>query len=341
MKKLSYFLFATIQLLQVSCQTEILSSLDHIQISNHILEGYYVTSITFDSKGIAWIGTFKQGLIKYDGTITCFDKDNSPLPDSINIRTLDVDKSDNIWIGSNKGLVKYDNKEFVFYDKSNAPLITDNVYALTVDADNNIWFTSCMFRTGGIIKYDGDNWTLFTPQNSELPGSLLSDIITDSQNNIWITINEGESGCSIVKICREKMTIYGKEKIGISPYYFNNLACSSDDHIYASIDYSFSSLADISRPHIISFNGSTWEINNPIDGNGKPLGYVSKIAVDLKGNLWAETSGNGIAVYNGHGWIYDKDKLSLNSMVHDISVDPENNIWFGCGDGIYIVNYKH
>jgi ligand-binding sensor domain-containing protein len=338
MKKLSYFLFAIIQLLQVSCQKEILSVLDDIQISNHILNGYYVTSIAFDSDEFAWIGTFKQGLIKYDGTITRFDKDNSSLPDSFHIKSLIVDKNDNIWIGSNKGLVKFNKKEFIFYDKSNAPLITDNVYALTVDMNNNIWFTSCMFRTGGFIKYDGDNWNLFTPQNSELPGSLISDMLTDNQNNIWITINEGENGCSIVKISGEKMTIYGKNEIGIAPYYFNNLASSRNNQIYASIDYSLSSLADNSRPNIISFNGSKWKINNPIDEKGKSLGYVSKIAVDLNGNIWTETSKNGIAVYNGHKWIYDKDKLSLNSMVHNISVDSKNNIWFGCSDGIYIVN---
>lgn len=28
----------------------------------HILEGYFVKSIAFDSEGNAWIGTFKQGL---------------------------------------------------------------------------------------------------------------------------------------------------------------------------------------------------------------------------------------------------------------------------------------
>lgn len=37
-----------------------------IQISDHILPDNFVTAISFDSKGTAWIGTFMQGLIKFD-----------------------------------------------------------------------------------------------------------------------------------------------------------------------------------------------------------------------------------------------------------------------------------
>ena len=38
---------------------------------------------------------------------------------------------------------------------------------------------------------------------------------------------------------------------------------------------------------------------------------MDMVVVDLNGNLWAETSGNGIAIYNGEKWFYDKSKLSF------------------------------
>lgn len=339
MKNILCIFFIYIFLLHISCNKEITSSVDNINISSHFLEDYYVTAIDFDSKGSAWIGTFKQGLIKCDGTVTCFDTSNASLPDSFYISDIAVDENDNIWIGSNKGLVKYANDEFIFYTNSNSSMITDNVYALTVDSDNNIWFTSCMFQVGGLIKFNGSNeWTLFTPQNSNLPGSLIGDIISDHQNNIWVTINEGANGGSIVKICDEKMTIYKEEDIGIELYCFGNLAHGINGKIYASIDYSYSSLADDSRPNIISFDSKSWKIENPVDEDNILLGYVSMIGVDSAGNLWAHTSKSGIAVYNGYKWIYSKDNLSIESRVNDISIDSDNDVWFGCGDGIYIID---
>jgi ligand-binding sensor domain-containing protein len=339
MKNILYIFFIYIFLLHISCQKEITSPLDNINLSSHFLEDFYVTAIDFDSKGSAWIGTFQQGLIKYDGTVTCFDTSNTSLPDSFYIWDIAVDRNDNIWIGSNKGLVKYANDEFIFYTVSNSSMITDNVYALAVDSDNNIWFTSCMLRVGGLIKFNGSNeWTLYTPQNSNLPGSLIGDIISDHQNNIWVTINEGANGGSIVKIYDEEMTLYKEEDIGIELYYFGNLAGGIDGKIYTSIDYSLSSLADDSRPNIISFDNNSWKIENPVDEDNISLGYVSRIGVDFAGNLWAHTSKSGIAVYNGNKWIYSKDDLSIESRVNDISIDLDDNVWFGCGDGIYIID---
>jgi len=338
MKKLFVSLFVISQFLSISCNNGITSPDMNFELSEHILSEYFVTSIAFDSKEVAWIGTFRQGLIKYDGTITYFDESNSILPDSLIIWTVEVDNNDIVWIGSNKGLIKYENENFLLYNKSNAPLVTDNVYALTVDKDNSIWFTSCMFKTGGIMKFDGKNWKLFTPQNSALPGSLTSDIITDEQNNKWATLTEGVNGCSIVKINGDNITVYGENETNIPLYYFGNICSGSNNNIYASLDYSLSSLADNSRPNIISYNGDSWKVIDPVDENGKRLNYVGKIAADLNGNLWAAT-GEGIALYNGQKW--SKINLEIDIGLHyvyNITADNRNKIWIATSDGIYVLN---
>ncbi|MBU0558745.1 MAG: hypothetical protein KJ799_11455 [Bacteroidetes bacterium] len=337
MKKIISMSVVISQLFFISCNDDITSPLNDFQISDYILEGYFVTSIVFDSKDIAWIATFKQGLIKYDGSITLYDASNSTLPDSLFIWDLAVDNNDVLWIGSSKGLIKFEDDTFHLYNKSNAPLITANVFTLTIDDNNNIWFSSCVFKEGGIMKFDGLNWTLFTPQNSAFPGSLLGDIMTDGQNNIWAAVNDGINTCSIAKISGENISIFSEEEIGIPLYYFGELACGAKNHIYAALDYSLSSSADINRPHIISFDGKKWKIINPVDKKGKSLGYVNSIAVDLKGNLWANTSLNGIVVYNGQNWIFGESKIIIESSVFDIAVDSNNNIWIGSGDGIYII----
>lgn len=45
----------------VSCDDNLTSShgIAEIEISEHVLPDYFVTAISFDSKGTAWIGTYK------------------------------------------------------------------------------------------------------------------------------------------------------------------------------------------------------------------------------------------------------------------------------------------
>lgn len=338
MKRLLVSLIVISQFLSISCGDGTTSPDLNFELSEHILGEYFVTSIAFDSKETAWIGTFRQGLIKYDGSITHFDNSNSQLPDSLNIRTVTVDNNDIVWIGSNKGLIKYENEEFHIYNKSNAPLVTDNVYAITVDKNNSIWFTSCMFRTGGIMKFDGINWKLYTPQNSDLPGSLTSDIIIDNNNNKWATINEGNDGCTIVKVNGDNFSIFGSNETNIPLYYFGNLAIGQNNIIYASLNYMLSSLADNTRPNIIAFNGNSWKVINPVDENGKTLGYVGSIATDLNGNLWASTS-LGLAVYNGQKWSKINSDINIGMYsIYEIKADNNNKIWIATSNGIFILN---
>ena len=138
MNKITIIVLISLLLIHFSCHNDISSPLENIQLSDHILEGYYITAIDFDSEGTAWIGTFRQGLIKYDGNITCFDTNNTSLPDSLYIRDIAVDKNDRVWIGTNKGLVKYCNDEFIFFTKSNSIMVTDNVYAISIDSEDNV-----------------------------------------------------------------------------------------------------------------------------------------------------------------------------------------------------------
>ncbi len=336
MKRYLLFLLIIPQFIFFSCHDGIVSPINNLQISDHILTGSFVTSIAFDSKGTAWVGTFYNELIKYDGSETHYNAQNSSLPDSFLIWDIAIDKNDNVWIGSNKGLIKYDNKKFYLYNKTNAPLVTDNVFALAVDKDNTLWFTSSVYNEGGLMKYDGTTWTLYTPQNSQLPNSLINDILVDEQNNKWIAVSKGLNNCCIVKLNNDNWTTYGAEEMGFEVYMLWKLT-NYNDNIYASIDYGLSSSWNINRPNIITYNGKLWQINNPVNEKRESLGYVGEIAVDLNGNLWAETSENGIAVYNGNKWFYDKSKLLFENSVFDIVVDSKNAVWIGTADGIYII----
>lgn len=342
MKKLIILFVILSLVIYFSCEKEITSPNSRnvsIQISDHILHGYFVTSVAFDSKGTAWIGTFKQGLIKYDGNATFYNSENSTLPDSIVMRDIAVDKNDNIWIGSNAGLIKYNKNDFTLYNTSNSPILENIVWSIAIDDDDILWFASCRFRQGGLMKFDGENWTTYTPENSKLPSNSVRGVIVDSRNNKWVAMSETVNNGCIIKISGDNWTIFDKKDIGFSPYYFGNLAVDIENNVYASLDYGLSSLWDMTRPNIIKYDGNQWTINNPIDEKGESLGYVGKINIDLSRNLWAslyDREGFVLSVYNGKRWLYNNPDIPID-WISEITIDKKNTVWLGTGNGIYLI----
>ncbi|MFO7448477.1 MAG: two-component regulator propeller domain-containing protein [Ignavibacteriaceae bacterium] len=322
-----------------SCENEVTSPIiNSINVSGHILPGYYITSISFDSKGTAWIGTFRQGLIKYDGNTTIFNSAGSELPDSIVIWDVATDKNDNVWLGTDSGLIKYDGQKFSFYNTSNSPLPLNLVWSIAVDYDNTLWLASCRFREGGLVKFNNNGWTVYTPDNSLLPSSSVRDIAVDRNNNIWMAVSETINGGNIVKLSGKEWNIFSGQEIGFNPYYFDELVVSDNGYIYASIDYSLSSFYDLNRPHIISFDSRKWEIRNPVDEVGNPLGFAGPICTDHYGNLWAGLWRDNvrIAVYNNGKWIYNGSDFH-NVSLTELQCDRSNKIWVGTTDGIYFI----
>lgn len=294
-----------------------------------ILDGYFITAIAFDSQGNAWIGTFKQGLIKYNSKETIvYNSSNSKLPPNLVIWDIAVDSKDNVWSGCG-GLMKYDGVNFTLYNSSNTTIPEDFVYSIAIDSKDNIWFTSCRFREGGIVKYDGTNWTVYTPDNSELPVSFVQSIAIDNDDNTWLAMGEIVNNAVLAKISGRGWTAYSDDDLGFSPYYFGNIQVNSKNQICGAIDYSLSSTMVNSGPQVFIFNGKTTE---QLSFDNKTR--IKSLTVDRDDNIWCNTY-NGYAVYNGEKWIVD-DSTFKNASVFTIKQSPENKMWIGTGDGIYI-----
>ncbi|KPK84723.1 MAG: hypothetical protein AMS27_09195 [Bacteroides sp. SM23_62_1] len=304
--------------------------------SSYILPDYFVTAIDFDSKGNAWIGTFRQGLIKYDGnSVNEYNSVNTVLLENQKIWDLKVDHDDHIWIGTG-GLIEFDGKSFEIYNTDNSPLLEDFVSSIAIDQNNVVWLASCRHREGGLMSFNGTIWKSYTPDNSPLPDNLIQDIVIDKYNNVWLAVNR-----YLIRISRGKWTIYDESNLGFQPYHFGHLAAGKFNSIIASIDYSLSSSGHFSGPHIIQFNGEKCVINNPEDEDGNFLGYVWVMNTDARGNIWASVgiSELKIAAYNGQSWFYKKiDSLSGSFYaIHTITSDPYNKIWIGTSSGIHII----
>ncbi len=68
-----------------------------------------------------------------------FNTSNSPLPTN-NIICLNVDKFNNIWVGTDSGLTKISDGQWTNYNQQNSDIPVKGVYVIQSDKNGIIWF---------------------------------------------------------------------------------------------------------------------------------------------------------------------------------------------------------
>lgn len=329
MKNIALLITICISLISCDRSDDIVPEALNTDFKTKILDGYFVKSIAFDKQENAWIGTFKQGLIKYNSSgATIYNSKNSIISDTSVIYDLAVDSKNNVWIAC-EGLIKYDGISFTHFNSSNSPVPEDFVSSIAIDSKDNIWFSSGRFRQGGIVKYDGTDWTVYTPDNSDLPVNFVQSIAIDKNDNVWLALNEIVNDSYLVKISNDKWTIYTSSELGFTPYYFGNIQIDSKNRLCGAIDYSLSSMITNNGPQVFVFDGSsskTFQFDNTTN--------IKFIIVDKNDNIWCGMYG-GYAVFNGNKWTIEGSRFK-DDGVFAIEQSNDNKIWIGTGDGIYI-----
>ena len=302
-----------------------------------ILDGYFVKSVTFDSKGNAWIGTFQQGIIRYNAEETVYyHSGNSIIPEGYVTYDMAVDKKDNVWIGVSQGLLKYDGHDFTLYNTQNTPMPVNFVDAVEVDSQNNIWFASCNSSQGGLVKYDGTEWTVYTPANSPLPPyTLINSMAIDRSDNVWIS-----NGTQLVKISTNGWEIYSDHELRFKPFIISDIKINSQNCVVGAIDFTYSSAGPLSgSPRIFIFDSE-----NKTTLLGWSLFYsgIQNITIDHNDYVWCfdrrGTCGIWIGGEQGRKIdgknIYDHGEYT--PYLTTIKEAPDYRIWFGAEDGFYI-----
>ncbi|MBI5207079.1 MAG: hypothetical protein HY934_04735 [Candidatus Firestonebacteria bacterium] len=150
-----------------------------------------ITSLSFDTVGKLWIGSFSRGLASYDTTggylhgVAQYNTGKGNISDdSVNSILVDNGK---IWIGTDKGIDKFENNT---WQHINA--VQDfKVNSLKKDTLNNIWIGT----NNGVIKYDPVGNSIsstFNPGNG-LVDLKVNELFIDSSNYKWFGTDAGLS----------------------------------------------------------------------------------------------------------------------------------------------------
>lgn len=279
--------------------------------SNGLINGF-IRALVMDKKGVLWIGTQGNGLVKAHVAKTNLSFESITtlsgevfeaefLSNSF-INTIVIDNSDNLWLGTLNGLGKIDLKPPIFklYRKTSRQGSTDlldNVIAsIYKDNEGLIWIGNwgkglnvLNRKSNSVAHYS----TAFSGKY-HIPNDFVHYILQDFRKNIWIGTRGG-------------VFIYNKQR------------------------ESFEDFADF----------LDW--SNPPDFSGR---RVFQIMEDSDKNIWIATS-NGLFCLNvlkkTHEF-YDNAGLKTNAisdnLIYSIAQDHDKDIWIGTTHGLDMLNVK-
>lgn len=172
--------------------------------NNNSFSDNRVYKIIQDKQGYIWVGT-KEGLSRIDKKKNKFiffqheENNNFSLPANV-VRTLYIDKSDNLWAGCDgAGLVLIDNNQadnVIFKNYSDilsAGAGEENLIVTSLWEDNsgNLWMGT---YGSGLIQFNPTTKRVrvYTEKDG-LPNNSVYGVLGDDKNNLWMSTNLGLS----------------------------------------------------------------------------------------------------------------------------------------------------
>lgn len=152
------------------------------------INGTSIFDIEIDKHGNFWMGTYWDGLTKFDGEkFTIFNSQNSGLGGGLGnlmdeINCVAIDDSGYIWIGSDHGgaaMFDGDSQWTNFHDSDST--VDASIYTLEIDNEGSVWFGGVKY----LARYNkSTGWHKYEyPENYLWPTSMS----IDSENVKWFS----------------------------------------------------------------------------------------------------------------------------------------------------------
>ncbi|NDW09638.1 two-component regulator propeller domain-containing protein [Dysgonomonas sp. 520] len=304
------------------------------------LEGLFVQSMLQEADDKIWVGTEGSGLFlindKYN-TVKTYRSSKSD-PNSICsdfIRSLALDNSGRLWVGTFDGLNIYNKREDNFFRYKNKPLqegsISQNsIRSIFKDNQGGMW---CGSYFGGLNYYHSLNNRFMhmklIPNTNSLNDNVVSCIVEDADHNLWIGTND--NGVNFYDTKTGKFTYYmnslnydnGVESNNIKAIYVDD----ANGLVYIGTHAGGLSVLNKKTGRIQHFNTN----NSSLTGNN--IYSIIDSGLDF---LWIGTLKGVMRYYpKDNSFVAESDLLD-NIFITQIFKDSQNRLWIGKEDGLII-----
>jgi PAS domain S-box-containing protein len=270
-----------------------------------------VFAFASDRHGGIWIGTH-AGLSHWSSG-SFLPAISKPFLVSLDIRSLCVDRSGALWVGTNKDGLRHIDPDgtLATYTRRNG-LSGDQIWSIKEDSLGVIWVGT----DAGLTRIDGGAFTRYTQENG-LSGDVVTTTFEDAEGSLWV----GSSGGGLNRFRQGSFAPFGKTE-GLSS---NVTLATYQDREGALWIGTFN--AGVNRLK----NGSiqTFRI-----GNGLPDDTVFSVVQDGHGDHWFGTRSGLSRLHNGRVQFYGPSAGAPQSAVQCTFVDNHGGVWSGSRAGL-------
>lgn len=314
------------------------------QWGSHEKSGFYnprIRSIFVDRDNTVWIGTY-AGLTQVTTTkrglqYKHFSHDPlNPLSISSNIvTTINTDKYNNLWIGTQSqgiNLLNKNNGTFTRINTTSSHLKLSNniIRVIKPDNDGNIWVGT----QEGLSKI---NWTHQTAESYRndpkdkysLSQNSVHSIYVDKNKLVWIGTFFG--GINVIDPFSSHFRIWQNNgtPAGLSNNVVSSIASDKKGNLWVGTEG-----GGMNQYNTPSASFTYYTHGNSAIGSN----LIKAIFRDKDGNIWVGTHAGGLNLLEDHSfkrYFYTPENPSfLRSEISTIAEDLQNNIWLGIQGGI-------
>lgn len=278
------------------------------------IETFYLNQ----ERNILWLGTFKNGLIKYEqltGKVTRFLPDHSLTNPFREIQTLCTNGKDELWIGTNNGIgimdMKTEKIKKILYNNPKRPTLLNRVYGNT----EFMWLINDNVRIFDLLR--GKEYLFPTSGPLMLPCQKITNVVNYKDSNLWIGTVEGLSKFNRVTQKLEHYYNHLSDSTSISNKYILSIFQDSRKNIWIGTQNG------LNRYNEKENNFERFTHHNSFASN-----YILNIKEDQHQNLWLFTD-KGITKFNPDNGLVrnyeEKDGMDFGGQVFS-----DSKGWFYC-----------
>lgn len=295
------------------------SGLDLIQkgqnSSYHIktlLSDVTVMCLIRDLHGMLWIGTWGDGIFRYDGNtfVNYSGHEDSPIK---KVSCLYIDHKGNLWAGlMESGIARLENDRFIM---NTDPVISQaSIMDIVEDRHNTIWAQSW---GEGVFMIRQNQVRKITTSNN-LPDIFIWKIMADAEGNIWMGTGSGisKTGKKPFEIYDTDFGIPGKDVFCIYVDKKSNVWGGTYD-----------------GPFCLSPDGRI-RVFDEKDGLNTDYLTIFDIIADQRQNMWFGTYRGVTGYSDGHFHTFPNPRMDQTSSVFDMDVFENDTLIIAFEGGI-------